>query len=64
MGEVVEAMGGEVVFPDAEDAPAFFAECAGDFGVAEAVAAEFFAPEAAVGGGAGAVGGATRTLGI
>ena len=48
----------EVVFPDAGDAPALGAEAAGDETFAGAVAAEFFAPEGAVGGGERGVEGA------
>lgn len=59
-GQRGEAGGGEVVFPDAHDLPALDAEAAGDEAVADAVAAEFFAPEWPVGGGERAVEGASK----
>jgi hypothetical protein len=49
------AAGGEVVFPDAEDAPAAGAEFAGDEAVAGGVGGEFFAPEGGVVFGLGGV---------
>ena len=51
-----EAVGGEGVFPDAGDLPAFFSEEAGDLAVAGLVAGEFGGPEGLGGGGECAVG--------